>query len=476
MIKLRDYQEEALKKVQFILSTKKDVVLAASPSSGKTVMALEFIKRNSGTFLILTHGQTILKEMWEEEIDLLVPEEKHRITYGLPQALKNKDIPIVDYVIVDEAHEFTFAKMVQDILKKNSKAKKLYLTGTPAKFIAERYDVVIIPAIELIDKGHISDLYVGLFSTSANIRQDEFNDSEDVAEDAHKKLEKTVNADLDSLLKSMVSRLKSSDLTKDKPYLAKVSTWLPVLGELNKTMIACASIKQAEKVLKYFIKNGINAVSSNSENDPDSDKIKEFQKNQDIKVLVVVDRAILGFNMPELVNVVDMTCSHNINRIYQLYARVMRLNDKYPKKYFFKLTVDDEKQVSKFYMEAALCLMYEYFISKYNGYNLNTLEIPVKIDTKGKVVESTEEEQDKKKKKPKPRILSVDDDLFETVSAAKLMTNLFNKAGQDLNEYAMVSFKDIKREVWGDEFAIDWSTAETLWKDLVVTGIANEAV
>lgn len=472
MIKLRDYQEEALRKVQFILSTKKDVVLAASPSSGKTVMALEFIKRNSGTFLILTHGQTILKQMWEKEINLLLPEESHRITYGLPQALKNKDIPVVDYVIIDEAHEFTFAKMVQDILKKNSKAKKLYLTGTPAKFIAERYDVVIIPAIQLIDKGFISDLYVGLFSTNAQIKWEDRNDSDDVMESAYKKLEKTVETDLDSLLESMVNRLKSSGLTKDSAYLSKATDWAPVIGKLNKTMIACASVKQAEKVLKYFKKKNINAISSNSVNDPDSENIQKFQDDNSINILIVVDRAILGFNMPNLVNVVDMTCSHNINRIYQLYARVMRLNKEVNKKYFFKLTVDDEMQVTKFYMEASLCLMYEYFISKYNGKNLNTLEIPVKVDTR----KTREETTDTKKKNPKPRVLTVDDDLFQTVSAAKLMTDIFNKTGQGFNEYAMVSFKDIKREVWGNEFAIDGSTVETLWKDLVAMGIANEAV
>ena len=470
MIKLRDYQEEALKKVQFILSTKKDVVLAASPSSGKTVMALEFIKRNSGTFLILTHGQTILKQMWEKEINLLLPEEKHRITYGLPQGLRNKDIPVVDYVIVDEAHEFTFAKMVQDILKKNSKAKKLYLTGTPAKFIAERYDVVIIPAIQLIDQGFISDLYVGLFSTNAQIKWEDRNESDDVVEGAYKKLEKTVETDLDSLLESMVKRLKSSGLTKDNAYLSKATEWAPVIGKLNKTMIACASVKQADKVLKYFKKKNINAISSNSVNDPDSENIQKFQDDNSINILIVVDRAILGFNMPNLVNVVDMTCSHNINRIYQLYARVMRLNEEVNKKYFFKLTVDDEMQVTKFYMEASLCLMYEYFISKYNGKNLNTLEIPVKVDTR----KAREETTDTKKKNPKPRVLTVDDDLFQTVSAAKLMTDIFNKTGQGFNEYAMVSFKNIKREVWGDEFAIDYSTTETLWKDLVIMGIANE--
>lgn len=469
-MELRDYQKKAIEEIEEILKLGNDAVLASSPSSGKTIMAIEFIKRNKGSFLILTHGQVILKEMWEKELKKhLSPNDFLRVTYGLPQGLQNREISKVDFVIIDEAHEFTFADMVSRILEVNKESKKIYLTGTPSKFIEKQYPVVVIPAIELIEKGYVSDLYVGLFSTTANIRQSDRNESEDLKKDSCDKLEKSVKSDLDSLLDSMIARLASSGMTKDKPYLAKATSWVPILKEIDKTMIACASIKQAEEVAEYFVNKGIDAISSNSIDDPESLNIQRFMTESSIQVLVVVDRAVLGFNMENLVNVVDMTCSHNINRIYQLYARVMRKNDQNKKKYFFKLTVENEMQVSKFYMEAALCLMYGSFISRYNGKNLNLMQIPVIVKTKTPIVGTSV-----KNIKQRERKITVDDELFNTVTAAKLMADLYNKAGQEFNEYAMVTLGTINREALGKPVQIDWTSTKTIWEGLISNGYATE--
>lgn len=74
MLVLRDYQQKALNDIEGVLKKKNDVVLAASPSSGKTLMAIEFIKRHQGKFLIITHGQNILKDMWKKELELYLSE------------------------------------------------------------------------------------------------------------------------------------------------------------------------------------------------------------------------------------------------------------------------------------------------------------------------------------------------------------------------------------------------------------------
>lgn len=453
---LRDYQEKVLQDLATEFTKGKDCVIAASPSSGKTTMAIEFIKRNPNKkFLVITHGQNVLKDMWEEEFEkYLTHKEMSYITYGLPQSLKSKDIPKVDFIIIDEAHEFTFAKMVQDILEKNKSAYKIYLTGTPSKFIEKKYPVIVVAAMDLIEKGFISDLYVGLFSTVAKIKDDDRNIDNDLTGQASKKLEKTVESDMQSLLIEMIKRLKSTGLTKAGPYRALMTNKFKAFGQMDKTMIACASVKQADKVHSYLQENGVESVLSHSENDPDSLFIigrDGFLKNPKIKVLVVVDRGILGFNMPELVNVVDMTGSHNINRIYQLYARVMRKNNNKPNKFFFKLATKEEMHVTKFYMEAALCLMFQYFISRYNGKNLNELEVPVKIRKRVK-----KEDKDQKKKNLKPRQIDVPEDLFEIVSAAKILKDLYNNASNNFNEYAMIKFKEIRSDVFGDTVQINW--------------------
>lgn len=457
MIVLRDYQAVALDKINKVLTTKNDVVLAASPSSGKTIMALKFIQNTTGKVLILTHGQNQLKDMWAAEIDKhLSKEDKKRVIYGLPQSLKNKDIPKVNFVIVDEAHEFTFASMVKAILEKNKHAKRLYLTGTPSPFIEKGYDVVVVPAMELIQKGFISDLYVALFSTTAKIRNTDRNELDDVTEKGAKKLEATVNKDLDNLLEAMTRRLKAQGFIKKRPLVARAMTkWDITTGILEKTMIACTSIKQAAKVEAYFKSKKIGVVSSNSVNDPDSENIKRFQEDKSIKVLVVVDRAILGFNMPDLVNVVDMTCSLNINRIYQLYARVMRKNDKHPNKYFFKLNSRDESEITKFFMTAALCLTREDFISKYNGKNLSSFSIPV---MKVKRKKEKREKTNGKKKQAGSRIVAIDPSLEHYVGSVKFLDDVWNKSDGTFNEYARCNLSQFRRQALGEEVMEDFST------------------
>lgn len=449
MIKLRPYQENVLVAVNEQFKTGNDMVVAASPSSGKTTMMLEFIKRTPGKFLILTHGQDIIRQMWATEIsNFLTPDEQSRVTYNLPQTLSRKEVPLVDFVIIDEAHQFTFADMVQKILNVNKNAKKIYLTGTPSKFIARKYPIKIVPALDLIEQGYISDLYIGLFSTTAHLNTEDRNSDGNLKSAGAAKLARTVNSDLDALMEALLKRLKAS-VTKSNPNAARLLSDVPSLGSLGQTMIACASTDQASKVLKYLKQKGINALSSNSKSDPTGENILKFQNDSKVKVLVVVDRGVLGFNMPQLENVVDMTCSTNIDRIYQLYARVMRKDSNVKKKYFFKLAPVEEMQVMKFYTQASLCLMHESFISRFNGKNLDEMEIPVKIVPK--VKKPKRERSNVACEAPRSlKEISFDEFFMEQVSATKLLTDVYNKMDQPLNEFAMVKIGEIRRECFGE--------------------------
>lgn len=445
MFPLFPYQVTKLAELDIKLQSSNDVVLGACPSSGKTIMMLEFVRRTPGRFLILTHGQSVIRDMWSDKIKArLSADEQSRVVFDLPQSLSRKQIPVVDYVIVDEAHQFTFAEMVQKILKANSAAKKIYLTGTPAVFVALKYPIVNVAALDLIEQGYIADLYVGVCSTTANLSDDDRNNEGDLTKTGSSKLSSTVTADLDTLLDALLARLKST-ISKDNPDLYRTLNLLPSLGGLGQTLIACASVAQAEKVLNYFKRKKIKATGSDSKNDPENENIRAFTKDSSIKVLVVVDRGVLGFDMPHLENVVDMTGSTNINRIYQLYARVMRKCDEVPKKYFFKLSSVEEMQLTKFYMQASLCLMHESFIARYNGKNLNEMEMPVKIErskSAGKKSKSTSVSTSIKN--------PVIDELFmEQVTAAKILIDVYNKADEALNEYAMVKIGEIQKAYFG---------------------------
>jgi superfamily II DNA or RNA helicase len=472
-MKLRPYQEKVLSQLNQALKTTDEVVIASAPNSGKTLIAIEFMKQESNkTFLVLTHGTIVLKEQWSEkfaEAGLKFSEQlgQERITYGLPQGVYRKAGQPVDYLIIDEAHEFTFAEMVKEIKAKFKPKKIIYLTGTPSKFIAKGYETIIVPAIDLIKEGYSSDLYVGMVSTTAAIDKDDYNADGDVKENKAATLESTVETDLDALLSAMHSRLCETGAFKGSPRLRKTVEWAPTLGRLQKTMIACRSIKQANKIQEYFDTKGIRCLVSHSLNDVQSENIQLFKTSVEYQVLIVVDRGILGFDMHDLVNVVDLTCSKNINRIYQLYARVMRQSKDSPKKYFFKFSTDPEMQLMKFYMNAALMLMFEDFISKYNGKNLNGCKVPV-------MVPRSPRESEAGVGSPKAKVLNksinIDKLFMETVQAGAVLIDIYNKIGQNTNEYAYTTFGEIKIKEF-DQWVID---PESSKEQIIQLALSNQ--
>ena len=114
-MKLRPYQENILNELtQYFSSGLKEVCIAASPSSGKTIMALEYVKRNpTKQFLILTHGQNVLLNQWKKEIfSLFGTETPTNLLYGLPQSLSRKELDLVDW----EPFLDSVLKIISDIL------------------------------------------------------------------------------------------------------------------------------------------------------------------------------------------------------------------------------------------------------------------------------------------------------------------------------------------------------------------------
>lgn len=454
-MELRDYQVSVLSKMKETLSKKNEVVVASAPNSGKTFIATEFMKLNpSSTFLVLTHGTLILKKQWEEalteaELEFSDKLGESRITYGIPQSLHTKTGQKIDYLIIDEAHQFTFAEMITKIKNVFKPKKIIYLTGTPSKFIARNYEVIVVPALDLIKKGFSSDLYIGMVSTKIVLKDSDRNKEGDVKESSNKKLEKTVTEDLDELLKAIHKRLQETGMTQES------TQWSPILGKLHKTMIVCQSINQAILVKKYFDKNKVNSVLSHSKLDMDSENIEQFKKDPKIKVLVVVNRGILGFNMVDLVNVVDLTLSRNIDRIYQLYARVMRKSTEYEKKYFFKFATEQSMLLDKFYMNAAIAMLSEEFISKFNGKNLRQMGVAVSKGESLKQVNAKTININEEKTKPiaeKNKLSVIDRDFYDTVTSGAVLVDIQNKIDQSTGEYAFTTFGKILENSFGEKY------------------------
>jgi superfamily II DNA or RNA helicase len=457
-LRILGYQSEAISKVQKSFNEREITVLAACPSAGKTLMTIylieEYLNQHPNhKIMVLAHGTTILRTQFYDVLKEIKPNFSYNlvekftqydinadVNVCLPQTLAGNVLNKIDMLIVDEAHQFYFAeKMMKDIIKQTKPNKQLLLTGTPSPFIRKGFDIIPVTLNTVFDEGMISDLYVEIATSSYSFDpMYDFNQDDELKTNIYIKESETKKT-LDDLVAKIVDRLKS---IKGNDYQNLLPEWLPTLKRLQKTMIACRSQHQAMQVKHYFDKIGIKSSLSISDVDLDSSEIERFKNEQDCLILIVVGRGILGFNYPELVNVVDMTTSQNVDRIYQLLCRVIRKHPEGQKKLFFKVAPNIHSDYYKYIMTAVLSLSDESFFTKFNGKNFSDMIIPVIKTTTKK--ENDEPTIDGNKNKSKPKTLKPVD--FEGLPVFEFFKDLYHKKDALLNVYAYTTIRDVRGE------------------------------
>jgi superfamily II DNA or RNA helicase len=173
----------------------------------------------------------------------------------------------------------------------------------------------------------------------------------------------------------------------------KYSTWDKAFKSIGKTLIVCNNIAQANMVQKSLIDNSVNSVCSHSGCDINGDLITNF-KNDEHDVLVVVDRCRIGYDDANVMNLIDMSGTRNIDLIYQMMCRVIR-GDQSINKFYLKVTTNDLAQMAadETAVNGALMLSDKEFLLKYNGKNFNDLEIPTLKNPRTIITENTNKGQ-----------------------------------------------------------------------------------
>lgn len=455
-LKVLNYQDDAISKVQMSMEEREITVLAAAPSAGKTLMTIyiieEYIKQNpQKKIMVLAHGTTVLRTQFHDVLEEIKPDftynlvEKFNqydvsadVNICLPQTLSGNELNKIDLLVVDEAHQFYFAeKMIKNIIKQTNPGKQLLLTGTPSSFIRKRFKIIPVTLNTIFDEGMVSDLYVEIATSSYTFDpMHDFNQNDELKTDVYIRNSETKKT-LDDLISKIVDKLKS---IKDNQFQNLLPEWLPTLKKLQKTMIACRSQQQALQVKQYFDKIGVKSALSISDVDYDSSEIERFKNESDCLILIVVGRGILGFNYPELVNVVDMTTSQNVDRIYQLLCRVIRKHPEGHKKLFFKIAPNIHSDYYKYIMTAVLSLADETFFTKFNGKNFSDMIIPV---IKRKQTHR-ENNNNTKTNKSRPKTLKPID--FEGMPVFEFFKNLYHKKDALLHTYAQTTIRDVRAE------------------------------
>jgi superfamily II DNA or RNA helicase len=406
----------------------KAVVLAAGTGGGKTIISILWsmiyyqnpFNRGNIT-LILPASKTILRENYSTELAKLNPSFSWRevkdkkelidaindgieVIIGLPQTImKNYTLlPKVDRFILDEAHEWYFAKgkngndgSIQKLIKHITPTEQLLLTGSPSKFVARGNDFIFkfVPVLELYELGQAGNVKLEVVSSSYDFKNDDWKGTYGNLKGNKTNSKKEAEHSLKLVCNEMLNKLKNKykNLHSLNNITGNKIGWL--FNYLEKTTIYTHSKKQANAF--YTILNEIPELSgkirkSHSENDPTSKEFKEFKDGVDgfgnpvdIKILIAVDRGRIGFNMPELFHIIDFTMTQNLDMLLQMYGRLLRVSDLNPnkQKIYFKVATKNTADYFVDLMTAMLCLTNMEWYSKYNGKNMGGIRIP-KVLTK----------------------------------------------------------------------------------------------
>jgi superfamily II DNA or RNA helicase len=197
-----DYSFQVDLQAKFLkhLSDGSGVVLAATPGAGKTNMAIEIIgswltSNPGGSVLVMTHGQTVLRQQFYDRLAAsprsytyaaLGDEDANlaQVHIALPHYFQKRKPGRYGLIVIDEAHHFFDAEMVQRVLRANKSAKVLLLTGSPSPFIKSGdYPLVPMTVSELLDRNILTDPYIELVQTRVPLQITDYNAEENVRSD-----------------------------------------------------------------------------------------------------------------------------------------------------------------------------------------------------------------------------------------------------------------------------------------------------
>lgn len=368
---------------------RREAVLALCPGGGKTLTSIAIADEllESGVArraLVLAHGTGLLRTQYSQDVeDYGLPFEEYvsryhrderrkldhvpfgrlqeRLVVSIPHTLdpvakRSRDLERagIDLVVVDEAHHYYLAKdgMAQRILEATGAKMVLLLTGTPSRFVyeneqarkdgkAEPYSLFLESQFSLLEQGYVADPLVEVATYSAfKIDERHYEGSEDEPRGYH-----PTSAQAQQTMRNVLAGIRKRLTLPNNPWTGlaggmrrmqhalrqRQPDWCFVFEKvLQKTLVACPHSEQgglnvADEVVRFFDRLGVGAVKC-TEEDVENESIKKFKDPKGPSVLVVVDKGVLGFNFPGLVNVIDLKGGRTVDPISQLLHRVGRVH------------------------------------------------------------------------------------------------------------------------------------------------------
>ena len=303
------YQKQAANEIfkMSISEQFKSVILAASPSSGKSTIIIDilnkfFVLNPSFRAVIFTHNLNNLKDQMLEGFaeGFITP----NFTYGTigqnvqvqvgAIASGQKVSGNVDIVVFDEAHQYYLEKTAEAAIAKLSPKYVIGMTGTPSYFnevnqfnVHKKFGVHYIAASDLVDLGVFSNVLV------------------DVAN----------GDDLESRLTNSLKKAESHDM------------------DISKIIVATKDQMEANMVGYLLSKMGRKVAVSTSASDSDNSRLSGYKQGK-YDTLVIVQKGVLGFSDVNTTGLIDLRASSDIDCRSQIFARILRKHPKGIQKFY----------------------------------------------------------------------------------------------------------------------------------------------
>jgi superfamily II DNA or RNA helicase len=460
------------------MKAKKPFVLAAGTSAGKTLTSLiqleifysipENIKKIT---LIISSSKTVLRDNFAIALEEFNPsfsyyvvsnkkeleeaiKDGYQVIVVLPQTLNNnyKLLPKVTNFILDEAHQWYFKPTIQKIIKQCKPTRQLLLTGTPSRFNAkaDEFEFYYVPVMDLYENNLVSNIKIEVVSSAYNFKQTDYEGTYGNLKSNKTNSPQKAKESFKMVCDEMILKLRGRLGNKYLANLRGANKISALFNDLEKTIIFCHSLKQANAFYKELSSmKGLKdmVLLSHSENDKDSEYFEQFRTDNQYKVLVAVDRGKLGYNLPDLFNVVDFSMTQSLDMILQMMGRILRLSDKDNEKIYFKVATKNTAGYFVDLMTAALCLFKMEWYSQFNGKNMGGILIPKVKTTRPK---PNGKSNSTNKKKQTQRIATLEE------LGIPLDLNLFNQSimysqGDKFSTVAWTTLDEVRKEFFGIE-------------------------
>ena len=458
-----DYQKEFLGKPDFY-EPSLPLLLAFDTGGGKTTTALIKLDiyysnpANKGKrTVIFPHATNVLRNNFADALNdygdvsfsSCVIENSDQIEdvfnsdceviIVLPQTVRKhlSKLGKVDWMIVDEAHEWYFAPAYQRIKDALRPEYIMLMTGTPSKFNNKPDEFLYYHvSYEMLHKeGQVGNARVEIVSSNYEMQNDDILKSGNV----HSRVANNVNKSV----KSLETVCKQMLRTLNNPTNNRLKVVNNVLGEvfntLEQTIIFCNSQAQAKQFYKSLNKALPGKVLiSISEDGGASEEFDTFKSNPEYKVLLLVRKGRLGFSMKELYNIVDFTLSTNVDVISQMLGRVLRVGKKDKMKYYFKVSPQNTVWYFEAIMKIVLRNKMQDVFSTYDG-NQNNVKLPKDKKRKPRKPMSKRAPNNERT----PNFSEIDSDIISNIEFFK---QVYHKGGQAFQTVSWTTLDDVRKE------------------------------